>query len=357
MTQRITVSAEHTYDVHIGRDLGQELRDFLNAAPKRLLIVHQPVLQERAAQLAEQLGGDGHEVHLAVVPDGEAAKTVAVLSGLWQQLGEAAFTREDLIIGLGGGAVTDLAGFLAASWLRGVPVIQLPTTLLAMVDAAVGGKTGINTPQGKNLVGAFHSPRLVLCDLAYLDTLPPADHLAGLAEVIKCGFIADPRILELVEADGGRRARDPRSEVLAELVGRAVAVKAGIVSADLREAGNREFLNYGHTLAHAIELVEDFTWRHGEAVAVGMIFAAELAHSAGLLDSAEVNRHRDVVAALDLPATYRQDVWPQLHTAMARDKKTRGSTLRFVVLESVGSPTRLVGPAPELLEIAYRQLV
>src|SRR5690625_734153 len=137
MTQRITVSAEHTYDVHIGRDLGQELRDFLNAAPKRLLIVHQPVLQERAAQLAEQLGGDGHEVHLAVVPDGEAAKTVAVLSGLWQQLGEAAFTREDLIIGLGGGAVTDLAGFLAASWLRGVPVIQLPTTLLAMVDAAV----------------------------------------------------------------------------------------------------------------------------------------------------------------------------------------------------------------------------
>jgi len=356
VTSRITVAAEHSYDVHIGRGLTPIVRSHLAGEPRRLAIVHQPALEDRARVFGDELAADGHEVHFAEVPDGEAAKTVAVLEGLWQQLGAANFTRQDLVVGLGGGAVTDLAGFLAASWLRGVPVIQVPTTLLAMVDAAVGGKTGINTPQGKNLVGAFHSPRLVVCDLDYLDTLPPGDHVAGLAEVVKCGFIADPRILELVEADDGAGARDPRSSVVAELVTRAIAVKAQVVSADLREAGDREFLNYGHTLAHAIELVEDFRWRHGEAVAIGMGFAAELAHAAGQLDAPAVRRHRDVLAMLGLPTSYRQDVWSELLGAMSRDKKTRGSTLRFITLTRVGSPTRLVGPAPETLEAAYRRL-
>jgi len=356
MTTRITVTAEHDYDVVVGRGLWDEVTRAVGTDPRRVALIHPRPLSEPAAALADSLRAGGHEVLVAEIPDGEAAKTVAVLSDLWARLGQAAFTRQDIVIGLGGGATTDLAGFLAASWLRGVDVIQVPTTLLGMVDAAVGGKTGINTAEGKNLVGAFHSPRTVVCDLDTLTTLPPTDHVAGLAEVVKAGFIADTRILELVEGDAGASARDARSDVLAELVARAVAVKAEVVSADLREAGRREFLNYGHTLAHAIELVEDFRWRHGDAVAVGMVFAAELAHAAGRLEAADVQRHRAVLTALGLPTSYRQDRWPQLREAMNRDKKTRGSTLRFVVLDAVGRPGRLVGPDESLLETAYAAL-
>ncbi len=352
-TARVLVRAEHDYEVLIGRALEAEVVGAVGTEPRRVLLVHQPPLAGRAARLREALGDAGHDVLLAQVPDGEAAKTAAVLTDLWSRLGQAAFTRQDLVVGLGGGAVTDLAGFVAASWLRGVPVVQVPTTLLGMVDAAVGGKTAINTPEGKNLVGAFHSPRAVVCDLDTLATLPPDDHAAGLAEVVKCGFIADPRILELVEADGGTGARDPGSPVVAELVRRAVEVKAEVVSDDLREAGRREFLNYGHTLGHAIELSEDFRWKHGHAVSVGMVFAAELGHAAGRLGDEDVARHRGVLGALGLPLTYRQDRLPVLLEAMGRDKKTRGATLRFVVLDGVGRPGRLEGPPTELLEQAY----
>ncbi|HLV03590.1 MAG TPA: 3-dehydroquinate synthase [Actinomycetaceae bacterium] len=350
---RVPVRAEHDYEVLIGRGLEAEVTTAVGSEPRRVLLVHQRPLAELAARLRTALADAGHEVLLAEVPDGEEAKTAAVLTDLWSRLGRAAFTRQDLVVGLGGGAVTDLAGFVAASWLRGVAVVQIPTTLLGMVDAAVGGKTAINTPEGKNLVGAFHSPRAVVCDLDTLATLPPDDHAAGLAEVVKCGFIADGRILELVEADGGAAARDPGSPVVTELVRRAVAVKAEVVSADLREAGRREFLNYGHTLGHAIELCEDFRWKHGHAVSVGMVFAAELARAAGRLGDDDVERHRAVLTALGLPVTYRQDRWPQLLQAMGRDKKTRGATLRFVVLDGIGRPGRLEGPAPGLLEQAY----
>ncbi|TNC17424.1 3-dehydroquinate synthase [Georgenia sp. 311] len=353
---RVPVRAEHDYEVLIGRGLEAETARAVGSEPRRVLLVHQPPLAERAARLADVLRDAGHEVLPAEVPDGEAAKTAAVLTDLWGRLGRAAFTRQDVVVGLGGGAATDLAGFVAASWLRGVAVVHVPTTLLGMVDAAVGGKAAINTAEGKNLVGAFHSPRAVVCDLDTLATLPPQDHAAGLAEVVKCGFIADPRILELVEADAGAAALDPSTPVLAELVRRAVEVKADVVSADLREAGRREFLNYGHTLAHAIELSEDFRWRHGDAVAVGMVFAAELARAAGRLDPADVARHREVLGMLGLPTTYRQDRWAELLEAMGRDKKTRGSTLRFVVLDGIGRPGRLEGPDPELLRSAYATL-
>ncbi|MCG2797949.1 MAG: 3-dehydroquinate synthase, partial [Cellulomonas sp.] len=243
----------------------------------------------------------------------------------------------------------------AATWLRGVRLVQVPTTLLGMVDAAVGGKTGINTAQGKNLVGAFHPPVGVLCDLAALDTLPRHELVAGLAEVVKCGFIRDPRILDLVETDGTASC-DPTSAVLRELVERAVQVKADVVGTDLREAGLREILNYGHTFAHAIEQVERYQWRHGAAVSVGMVYAAELANLAGRLGDDVVARHRQVLTSLGLPTTYRQDRWDQLLTAMRRDKKARGDLLRFVVLEDVARPTRLEGPDPVLLAAAYGQL-
>jgi 3-dehydroquinate synthase len=251
--------------------------------------------------------------------------------------------------------VTDLAGFVAATWLRGVRVVQVPTTLLAMVDAAVGGKTGINTAEGKNLVGAFHPPAGVLCDLATLETLPRNDLVSGMAEVVKTGFIADPGILDLVEADPAA-ATTPGGPVLRELVERSIAVKARVVTQDLKEASLREILNYGHTFGHAVELVERYSWRHGAAVSVGMVFAAELGRLAGRTPEALVDRHRSVLAALGLPLTYRGDRWPQLLEAMRRDKKTRGDLLRFVVLDGLARPARLEGPDPSLLVAAYGEV-
>jgi 3-dehydroquinate synthase len=237
--------------------------------------------------------------------------------------------------------------------------VQVPTTVLAMVDAAVGGKTGINTAEGKNLVGAFHPPAGVLCDLAALESMSPHDFVAGLAEIVKCGFIDDPRILELVE-EHTALLRDPAaaasSPVLAELVERAVRTKARVVGEDLREAGLREILNYGHTFGHAVEHVERYRWRHGAAVSVGMVFVAELARLAGRLDDEVVARHRSVLTALGLPVTYRGDRWEQLLTAMRRDKKTRGDLLRFVVLDGLASPSRLEGPDPTLLAAAYAEI-
>jgi 3-dehydroquinate synthase len=234
-------------------------------------------------------------------------------------------------------------------------VVHVPTTLLGMVDAAVGGKTGINTVEGKNLVGAFHLPVGVLCDLATLETLPTKDFVAGMAEVIKCGFIADPAILDLIEADpeGAKRCDGP---AVRELIERSILVKARVVTEDLKEASLREILNYGHTFAHAIEQVERYSWRHGEAVSVGMVYAAELARLAGRLDDAVVDRHRSVLAGLGLPTSYRGDRWPMLFDAIKRDKKGRGSLLRFVVLDDLARPSRLEGPDPSLLRAAYAEV-
>jgi 3-dehydroquinate synthase len=222
----------------------------------------------------------------------------------------------------------------------------VPTSLLGMVDAAVGGKTGINTSAGKNLVGAFHPPSAVLADTDALAGLPEPEFRSGLAEVVKCGFIADAEILRLLTEDPtGRRDTE-------ELIARAVQVKADAVGQDLRDTGVREFLNYGHTLGHAIERTEDFGWRHGEAVAVGMVFAAELAGQAGLLTPAEVERHRTLIGAMGLPVRYAGD-WAALQAVMRVDKKARGATLRFVVLDGIGNPTILTDPEQAWLDAAW----
>jgi 3-dehydroquinate synthase len=230
-----------------------------------------------------------------------------------------------------------------------------------MVDAAVGGKTGINTAEGKNLVGAFFEPAGVLCDLDALATLPPDDLVGGLAEVIKCGFIADPEILTLLESDP-IAVCTPDSPQLRELVERSIRVKADVVSADLREATSvggrvgRELLNYGHTLGHAVERREQYRWRHGEAVSVGLVFAAELARLAGKLDDAIADRHRAVLSSVGLPVTYPAGAFDDLLATMGLDKKTRGSTLRFVVLNGLGSAEILAGPDEDLLRRAYGQI-
>ncbi|MGQ7298236.1 3-dehydroquinate synthase [Quadrisphaera sp. KR29] len=349
---RITVAGEVPYDVVVGTGLLGELPGLLGQRVQRVLVVHPRALAATGEAVRDDLAAAGYEAYLAEVPDGEDAKRAEVAAFCWGALGQAGFTRTDAVVGVGGGAVTDLAGFVAATWLRGVRVVQVPTTLLAMVDAAVGGKTGINTKEGKNLVGAFHPPAGVLCDLAALRTLPVNDLVAGMAEVVKCGFIADPRILELIEADPAA-VRDPGAPVIRELVERAVRVKADVVGQDLKESGLREVLNYGHTLGHAIELVERYEWRHGAAVSIGMVYVAELARLAGRLDDAVVDRHRSVLGSVGLPLTYRGDRWPQLLEGMKRDKKTRGDLLRFVVLDDVARPSRLEGPDPSLMAAAY----
>jgi 3-dehydroquinate synthase len=321
------------------------------AGRARVALVHPVALRGAAGLLAEEVRErTGAAVHPLEVPDGEAAKQLARAEECWDALGRAGFTRDDAMVGFGGGTVTDLAGFVAACWLRGVDVVQVPTTLLGMVDAAVGGKTGIDTPAGKNLVGAFHQPVAVVCDLAMLRTLPAEEFAAGLAEVVKTGFIADPGILALLEADPSGRAETR------QLVERSVGVKAEVVSADPREAGRREILNYGHTLGHAIERVEDYTWRHGAAVSVGLVYAAELARLAGRLDAPTAGRHRDLLERVGLPTAYRADAWPALREAMRVDKKARGARLRFVVLDGLAAPGILDDPDPAVLAAAYAEV-
>jgi 3-dehydroquinate synthase len=339
---------EGGYDVVVGAGLDAELRPLL-AGADRVALVHPPTLAARATVLTELMRGDGLCVLPLEVPDGEAAKTLGVAGRCWDALGAAGFTRTDVVVGLGGGTTTDVAGWVAAAWLRGVRVVHLPTTLLGMVDAAVGGKAAIDVAAGKNLVGAFHPPAGVLCDLDALSTLRPADYRAGLAEVVKCGFIADPVVLDLLERDGV-------AAPAAELVERAVRVKAGIVSRDLRETGERAYLNYGHTLAHAIEKRERYRVRHGEAVAVGLVYAAALGRAAGGLDGPTADRHRTVLAALGLPTTYDREGWPELREAMRVDKKARGPVLRFVVLDGLARPAILADPPEELLAAAWAEV-
>jgi 3-dehydroquinate synthase len=351
---RIEVSGVRPYQVMIGTGVLSELAGLVKAAD-RVAIVHQPVLAGRAAGLAAELGQAGHRSLLLPVPDGEDAKTLAVAGECFDRLAAAGFTRTDAVVGLGGGASTDLAGWVAASWLRGVPVVQLPSTLAGMVDAAVGGKTGINLAAGKNLVGAFHPPAGVLCELSLLATLPSADYRAGLAEVVKCGFIADPAILDLIEDDPQRAIR-PGNPVERELIERSVTVKAGVVSADLTEQGLREVLNYGHTLGHAIEHAERYRWRHGAAVSVGLVFAAELARELGRLDAGTVDRHRRLLASLGLPVSYRRGAFDELLAAMRLDKKARGDRLRFVLLDGLARPVTVDDPDPAALVRAYARV-
>jgi len=353
---RIQVTGERAYQVVVGTGVLAELPALVGQAARTVVVVHPEGLGEVARPVCGVLSGAGYAVHGEQVPAGEAAKTVSVASDLWSRLAGHRLTRSDAIVGVGGGATTDLAGFVAATWLRGVRLILVPTTLLAVVDAAVGGKTAVNIEAGKNLVGAFHPPAGVLTDLAALESLPAADYVSGLAEVIKAGFIADPAILDLIEADP-EGAVVPHGRHARELVERAVRMKAEVVTADPEEAGGREILNYGHTLGHAIELVERYQIRHGEAVAIGMVFAAELARLAGRLDAPTLHRHRHVLTAVGLPTTYRPGAWPELRKAMAVDKKSRGARMRFVVLEGPAHPAILDDPPEGLMARAYEEVV
>jgi 3-dehydroquinate synthase len=352
---RIRVGGEHAYQVVVGTGVLGELPALVGPSARSVVVVHPEGLDGLARPVCGVLAGAGYVVHGEQVPAGEAAKTVGVAADLWSRLAVHRLTRGDAIVGVGGGATTDLAGFVAATWLRGVRLVLVPTTLLAAVDAAVGGKTAVNIEAGKNLVGAFHPPAGVLTDLAALESLPAAEYVSGLAEVIKAGFIADPAILDLIEADP-QGAVVPHGKHARELVERAVRMKAEVVAADPREAGRREMLNYGHTLGHAIELVERYQIRHGEAVAIGMVYAAELARLAGRLGAPALHRHRRVLTAVGLPTTFLPGAWPALREAMAVDKKSRGARMRFVVLEGPARPVILDDPPEDLMARAYEEV-
>ena len=353
-TTTIPVAGDDPYDVIVGRGILADVADQLGPRVAKVLIIHPPTLGAKANALRDSLAGR-FEVLLAEVPDAEDAKRVEVAAFCWQIMGQTDFTRTDAVIGFGGGATTDLAGFVAATWLRGVRLVQVPTSVAGMVDAAVGGKTGINTSEGKNLVGSFYAPAAVVADLDVLDTLPRNEILAGFAEIVKCGFIGEPEILDIVEADVDR-VTDPTTDEFRRVVELSIGLKARVVGEDFKESGLREILNYGHTLGHAIEHAERYRWRHGAAVAVGMVFAAELGHLAGTLSDAVVDRHRSILASLTLPVDYPLGRWSTLLATMQRDKKARAGMMRFIVLDDVGKPRVLAGPEEATLFSAYQEV-
>lgn len=360
----VTGTSITPYDVRIGVGTSNHLAEVLGDRPVRIALIHTAPVQRHSDRARALLRQAGYEVSDVLIPDAEAGKTIEVANGIWQRLGNEGFTRSDAVVGLGGGAATDLAGFVAATWMRGIRYVNCPTSLLAMVDASTGGKTGINTPQGKNLVGSFYTPAGVLADMRALETLPNDIFIEGLGEVAKSGFIRDPEILSILENhaqqlrefNGSTFLGSPLEDVVAELIERTVKVKAYHVSNDLREAGLREFLNYGHTLGHAIEQIEHFKWRHGNAVAVGCVFAAELSSILGYIDQDLVDYHRHLLGSLGLPISWSGGDWDSVLALMHRDKKARGNTLRFVVLEGVDHPIHLDDPPIEAVHEAFERI-
>lgn len=347
---KILVSADREYEVVIDIDWQSVLEPYLVNRGQVAVIVTES-MRDRIIGLPETEA----QIHIFTVPDSEAGKSFATYQKVLDWLGAAGFTRNDVIVAVGGGAVTDLSGFVASSWLRGIDWVAVPTTLAAMVDAAVGGKTGINSEYGKNLIGSFYSPISVLVDLSWLETLSDRDFAAGLAEVLKSGFIVDGEIVELLK---GKELAEIRADaaLTLELISRTVAVKAKVVSGDFKESFNREILNYGHTLGHAIELHSKYALRHGECVSIGLVFAANLAKQIGILSEEVTSLHQEILSKLGLPITYESRHWPELRANMAIDKKSRSGTLRFVAISEIGKTLRIEGPSESDLLAAYERL-
>ena len=348
--KNISVSADRKYTVAIDVNWQEALGPFLSNRGQVAVIVSE-AMRDRVADFPVA----DAEVHYFTIPDSEAGKSFATYQKVLDWLGAAGFTRNDLVVAVGGGAVTDLSGFVASSWLRGIDWVAVPTTLAAMVDAAIGGKTGINSEYGKNLIGSFYSPVSVLVDLSWLTTLSDRDFAAGLAEVLKCGFISDAEIVELLQDIKLADVRGNQALTL-DLITRSIAVKARVVSSDFKESFDREILNYGHTLGHAIELHSKYQLRHGECVSIGLVFAANLAKQCGHLSEQVTELHQTILTNLGLPTSYERRHWPELRANMIIDKKSRSGTLRFVAISEVGKTLRIEAPNESDLLAAYERL-
>ena len=349
---KIAVQAEIDYEVHIGAAWRPYLDSILSSHKKVLIIA--PDFIVAAGNLADIVKGSEHM--LFVAPDGEAQKNYATAEALWNLLGENEFGRTDAVVGIGGGATTDLSGFVAATWLRGIAWYAVPTTLAGMVDAAVGGKTGINTGSGKNLVGSFYSPRSVCADMSWLDTLSDRDFAAGLAEVIKTGYIRDLSILTTLNgADTLAAAR----KASLELVAKSVAVKASVVSNDFKEGKLREILNFGHTFGHAIEKRSGYALRHGEAVSIGLHFAAMLSEVELGFSSSETEHLAKLLEKFGLPTVLIKGEyqWSELLALMAGDKKSRDGRIRFIGLRVPGEPDWIEAASADTLSATYEKIL
>ncbi len=336
----INIKAEHNYEVVVGADGLHAIKQICQDHNRVLLIAPNSLIKLFKLKESKNL-------IIYATPEGENQKSVATLERIWRKCAAASIARGDAIIGFGGGATTDLAGFAAATWLRGISWYAIPTSLAGMVDAAIGGKSGVNAATGKNLIGSFYSPTKVLIDPTFLKKLPVRDLSAGMAEVIKCGFILDYKILNLVQED----------EInYSELIRRAVKVKADVVSKDFRESKLREILNYGHTLGHAIEKDSKYKLRHGEAVSIGMVFAAELSKDLAGLDSDAVDLHRELLNRFNLPIKYPRNRWKSLATLLLQDKKVKQDKLRFIGISRIGKPVWLEDVSSSLLATVYERI-
>lgn len=336
----ITVKSESQYPVKIGVNWRAEIDSIISIHNKILILAPKSIITRY--KLKESSG-----VLLFQTPEGESQKSLQTVDKVWSKCAAEGVSRADAIIGIGGGATTDLAGFAASAWLRGVAWYAFPTTLAGMVDAAIGGKTGINSKAGKNLIGSFYSPTQVLIDLVFLDTLPSRDVSAGMAEVIKCGFIVDSKIINLAQDD---------EMDFEQLIYRSIKVKADVVSRDFKESKLREILNYGHTLGHAIEKNSGYKLRHGEAVSIGMVFAAELSKELAGLSEDVVLLHRELLKSFDLPTNYPRSKFKQLLALLSNDKKVRNSKLRFIGIKKIGKPVWFDDVSPKILSKVYERI-
>lgn len=328
---------ERSYSIHIGPGLLSNKSSYSPAlSGRRVLVVTNETIAPLYLHHLDAPLADARCEHL-ILPDGEAHKNLATLSLIYDKLMESNFGRDCVLIALGGGVIGDITGFAAASYQRGVDFIQIPTTLLAQVDSSVGGKTGVNHPRGKNMIGAFHQPRLVLADTDTLQTLPERELAAGLAEVIKYGLIRDPEFFAWLQENMPRLLqREP--EALAHAITRSCENKAQVVAADEREAGQRALLNLGHTFGHAIEATLGYgEWLHGEAVGAGMCMAMDLSVRLGWLDSGERDSAVALIAAAGLPTAAPSSMSPdQFMALMAHDKKVIAGQLRLVLMRGIG---------------------
>lgn len=340
---------DRSYPIHVGENNLAQAGDLMRRAglgKKAALVTDRSVAALYLPVVEASLRAAGFEVAVVLLPAGEEHKNLASVAAIYDRLVAGRFERGSALVALGGGVVGDITGFAAASYLRGVPYVQIPTTLLAQVDSSVGGKTGVNHPAGKNLIGAFHQPRLVLIDVAALRSLPRRELIAGLAEVIKYGVIADRALFARLEEKLGRLLA-MESGILSEVVAASCAIKAGVVEKDERESDLRAVLNFGHTVGHALEAMTGYEeFLHGEAVAIGMVQAAAISLKLGICDRASFERIRALVAGAGLPAALPARIDPhELVRHMEVDKKSAGGKIKFILCEGIGK-TRFHALAP-----------